>query len=101
MTKNIHKGQPILEFGTNIEDAELAVILLHGRGGRAASMSSLANALRTDGISFLAPQAALNRWYPNTAFGSLEANEPDLTSALDTVAGLVKISEKKVFPIRK
>jgi predicted esterase len=97
MTKNIHKGQPILQFGTNLEDAELAVILLHGRGATAASMSSLAKALHTDGISFLAPQAALNRWYPNTAFGPLEANEPDLTSALDKVAELVKDLRKKGF----
>ncbi len=101
MTKNIHKGQPILQFGTNLEDAELAVILLHGRGATAASMSSLANALHTDGISFLAPQAALNRWYPNTAFGPLEANEPDLTSALDTVAGLVKDLREKGFSDQK
>ena len=101
MTKNIHKGQPILQFGTNLENAELAVILLHGRGATAASMSSLASALHTDGISFLAPQAALNRWYPNTAFGPLEANEPDLTSALDTVAGLVKDLREKGFSDQK
>ena len=101
MTKNIHKEQPILQFGTNLEDAELAVILLHGRGATAASMSSLAKALHTDGISFLAPQAALNRWYPNTAFGPLEANEPDLTSALDKVAELVKDLREKGFSDQK
>jgi predicted esterase len=89
MTKNNHEGQPISQFGTNLEDAVLAVILLHGRGATAESMDSLANALHTDGISFLAPQAALNRWYPNTAFGPLETNEPDLTYALETVAGIV------------
>jgi predicted esterase len=97
MTKNIHKGQPVLQFGTNLEDAELAVILLHGRGATAESMVSLANALYTAGISFLAPQAALNRWYPNTAFGPLETNEPDLTAALDTVAGLVNDLREKGF----
>jgi predicted esterase len=101
MTKNIHKGQPILQFGTNLEHAELAVILLHGRGATAASMNSLAKALHTDGISFLAPQAALNRWYPNTAFGPLEANEPDLTSALDKVAELIKDLREKGFSDQK
>jgi predicted esterase len=101
MTKNIHKGQPVLQYGTNIEDAELAVILLHGRGATAESMGSLADALHTDGISFLAPQAALNRWYPNTAFGPLEANKPDLTFALDTVAGLVNELRKKGFSDRQ
>ena len=97
MTKNIHKGQPILQFGTNLEDAKLAIILLHGRGATAKSLLSLANALHTDGSSFLAPQAALNRWYPNTAFGPLETNEPDLTAALDTVDGLVNELREKGF----
>ncbi len=97
MTKDIHKGQPLLQFGTNLEDAELTVILLHGRGSTADSMVSLANALHIEGISFLAPQAALNSWYPSTAFGPLEANEPYLTTALDTVAGLVNDLREKGF----
>ena len=95
MTENIHQGQPVLQFGTPLEKAGLVVILLHGRGATAESMLSLAGALHTDGVSFLAPQAALNRWYPNTAFGPLEANEPDLTSALDIVGGLVNDLREK------
>ena len=90
MTENIHQGQPVLNFGTELEDAALVVILLHGRGATAESMISIAKALQLDGVSFLAPQAALNRWYPNSAFGPLEANEPDLSSALETVDELVK-----------
>ena len=89
MTHQIHLGKPVMQFGTKLEEAELAVILLHGRGATAHSMQPLANALHTKGIHFLAPQAGLNRWYPNTAFGPLEANEPDLSAALDTVGGLV------------
>jgi predicted esterase len=90
MTDNIHQGQPVLQFGAALEEAQLVVILLHGRGATAESMISIAEALQLDGVSFLAPQAALNRWYPNTAFGPLEANEPDLSSALGTVDKLVK-----------
>lgn len=89
MTENIHQGQPVLQFGAPLEEAELVVILLHGRGATAESMLPIAKELQTDRVSFQIPQAALNRWYPNSAFGPLESNEPDLTSALETVDGLV------------
>jgi predicted esterase len=97
MTDNIHQGQPVLQFGAALEDADLVVILLHGRGATAESMNSIAEALQLDGVGFLAPQAALNRWYPNTAFGPLETNEPDLSSALETVDELVKQVREKGF----
>ena len=88
MTENIHQGKPVLNFGVNIEDANLVVILLHGRGATAESMLPIARELQIDGVNFQVPQAALNRWYPNTAFGPVEANEPDLSSALETVDSL-------------
>jgi predicted esterase len=73
----------------------LTVILLHGRGATAESMMPLAQALHMDGIGFLIPQAAQNRWYPNTAFGPLEDNEPDLSSALGVVDMLVNETREK------
>jgi predicted esterase len=97
MAVNIHQGQPVINFGVELEDAELVVILLHGRGATAESMLLIARELQMDGVSFLVPQAALNRWYPNTAFGPLEANEPDLSSALETVDFLVKEAREKGF----
>jgi predicted esterase len=97
MAVNIHQGQPVINFGVELENAELVVILLHGRGATAESMLPIARELQMDGVSFLVPQAALNRWYPNTAFGPLEANEPDLSSALETVDSLVKEAREKGF----
>jgi len=84
-------------MSAELEDAELIVILLHGRGATAEAMMPIAEALHMEGVSFLIPQAALNRWYPNTAFGPLEANEPDLSSALGTVDSLVKEAHEKGF----
>jgi predicted esterase len=89
MIENIHDGQPIHHLGVPFENAKLAVILLHGRGSNAESMIPLADSLNLEGISFIIPQAALNRWYPQTAFGPLEANEPDLSSAMHKVDTLV------------
>lgn len=97
MTTSIHHGQPVISFGAELADADLVVILLHGRGATAEAMIPIAEALHMEGVSFLIPQAALNRWYPNTAFGPLEANEPDLSSALETVDSLVKGIREKGF----
>jgi len=97
MSTDIHGDQQALHFGAALEDAKQVVILLHGRGASAQSMLPLAESLATGKTGFLLPQAALNRWYPNTAFGPLEANEPDLTSALKAVDRLVEESRAKGF----
>ena len=89
MHTNIHKNQPVLKIGTDLQNANLIVILLHGRGANAQSMVPLAKALNIEGIHFKIPQAGLNRWYPNTAFGPLDANEPDLSSALNVISSLI------------
>jgi predicted esterase len=97
MNENIHQGQRVIKMGAKIDDAKLIVILLHGRGATAESMLPIAEALQMDGIRFMVPQAALNRWYPNTAFGPLETNEPDLSSALGVVDSLVKEAHENGF----
>ncbi len=97
MTGNIHQGQPVISAGEAFQDAKLVVILLHGRGATAESILPIARELHMNGVSFQVPQAALNRWYPNTAFGPLEANEPDLSSALETIDTLVKEARENGF----
>jgi predicted esterase len=90
MSNRLHQGQPVIQSGTHLADANLAVVLLHGRGATAESMGQIAAALSMDGAAFIIPQAAMQRWYPNTAFGPLEANEPDLSSALELIDSLVQ-----------
>jgi len=97
MTANIHQGQPILNFGAEVPDTKLLVILLHGRGATAESMLPLTEALNMEGVKFVIPQAALNRWYPQSAFGPIEANEPDLSSALGVVDSLVNKARENGF----
>jgi predicted esterase len=89
MADDIHQDQPVLKFGSSPESAKLAVILLHGRGASAESMLPLAEELDVGGVHFLVPQAAQFRWYPQSAFGPIEANEPDLSSALRLIGSLV------------
>ena len=90
MIAGIHSNQPVLVAGTTPDDADLAVILLHGRGAPAESMLPLATELGVPGVHFLIPQAGQSRWYPQTAFGPIEANEPDLSSALNLIASIVE-----------
>lgn len=89
MIQQIHQGLPLLEIGDSLADAERIVILLHGRGASAESMTGLARALHRKGTRFMIPQAYQNRWYPQTAFGPLEPNEPDLSSALSVIDALI------------
>jgi predicted esterase len=89
MITNLHSNQPILTQGADLQEVQRLVLLFHGRGARAESVQPLASALDTPGTRFLMPQAGLNRWYPNTAFGPLEANQPDLDYALASIDSLV------------
>lgn len=97
MTADIHLGQPVISFGAENNHANLNVILLHGCGSSARAMQPVAEALSLEGVRFITPQAALNRWYPQTAFGPLEANEPDLSSALALIDSLVDNAHEEGF----
>lgn len=90
MGEHIHQNHPVLTYGADLEDARLIVIMLHGRGSTAEAMLPLAEELYTERAYYLIPQAAYNRWYPNSAFGPLESNEPDLSSALRRIDELVQ-----------
>jgi predicted esterase len=90
----VHQNGPVLELGPNFLDADRVLILLHGRGATAESMLSLAEALQVTGTRILLPQAAGNRWYPETAFGPLEVNEPDLSSALQVIDDLINDAQE-------
>jgi predicted esterase len=84
-----HASQPVLHFGAPLAEANGAVVLLHGRGGSAEDMLSLARALYREGLAYLAPQAASHTWYPNSFLAPRESNEPYLTSALAKVGSVV------------
>lgn len=101
MTEKIHQGQPVIKFGTEPQDGEVVVILLHGRGASGQSMLPIAQALQLPGVSFFIPQAALNRWYPNSAFGPLVSNQPDLDSALEAIGELAAGLEQQGIAAEK
>jgi predicted esterase len=95
MTENIHAGQPVKRLGTDLIEARLIVLLLHGRGADADSMIPIAQKLEIQGVHFILPQAAFNRWYPQSAFGPIEENEPNLSFALERIDMLVQELTRK------
>ncbi|HWW23237.1 MAG TPA: dienelactone hydrolase family protein [Edaphobacter sp.] len=89
---SVHQGQPVRQFGASLKEAEGAVVMLHGRGGSAEDILSLASAMYRPGLAYLAPQAAGNTWYPYSFLAPREENEPWLSSALAAVASTVRMA---------
>ncbi|MFD1644542.1 alpha/beta hydrolase [Haloarchaeobius litoreus] len=80
-----HADQPVVTAGAPSVAAEVAVILVHGRGATADGVVNLAESFYRHGVAFFAPQASRSRWFPYDARGEVERNEPHLSSAVDAV----------------
>jgi predicted esterase len=80
-----HLGQPVYTAGQPLEEAQAAMVLIHGRGATAPDILRLAGDLHHDGFAYIAPQAAGNTWYPQRFLAPLEQNEPFLSSALAAI----------------
>jgi predicted esterase len=86
---NLHAGRPILHAGVLLEQARVAMLLVHGRGGSADDIISLAGPLQAPDVAYFAPQAANNTWYPNRFIAPVATNEPWLTYALELLGALL------------
>ena len=74
--------------GKAIDAADKALIMVHGRGGSAEDILSLADSLSVDDFALFAPKAAAHSWYPYSFMAPLSANEPWLSSALGVLKQL-------------
>jgi predicted esterase len=93
-----HGGQPIRRHGPQLSASRLAVILVHGRGGSADDMLSLAAEFGVNDVAYIAPQAAGQRWYPYSFLAPIEDNEPGISSGLRVLAALVDGLEREQIP---
>jgi predicted esterase len=87
--KGPHQGQPILTAGQPLDQAQAAMIMVHGRGATAESILTLADELAQPGFAYLAPQAAGYTWYPNSFLAPIPNNEPGISSGLAVLAELI------------
>lgn len=79
----------LLTAGVPLQEAQAAMILVHGRGATAASILTLARELDRDGFAYLAPQAPGQTWYPYSFLAPLEQNQPHLDAALATLENVL------------
>ena len=77
--------------GEILDNADKALIMLHGRGATAEDILSLSEYLNVDGYVLLAPQATNYTWYPYSFMANAEENEPWLSSAIDIVKETVNL----------
>ncbi|MEA2682102.1 MAG: phospholipase/carboxylesterase [Chloroflexota bacterium] len=75
-----------MHLGAPLEEAQAAMVLLHGRGASAGDIMGVAQELMTPGWAYLAPDAAGSAWYPQPFTAPMELNEPWLSSALEFVS---------------
>ena len=97
----LHASPPVLTAGTPLDQAEKAMVLVHGRGGTARDILSLTSELDHTGIAYLAPQADGNTWYPYSFLAPIANNEPHLSQSLDTIRlALERLAEAGIPPER-
>ncbi|WP_263352430.1 alpha/beta hydrolase [Acidicapsa acidisoli] len=98
MISDPHGNGEVIHFGAPLKQAALAVVLLHGRGGSAADILGLGQAIGEPEVAYLAPQAKGNTWYPQSFLAPRQANEPFLSSALAKVNAVVRSIEEAGIP---
>jgi glyoxalase family protein len=78
-----------LRVGRALQDARVAMILVHGRGGTATDILSLSEQWNQSVYAYLAPQAVGNTWYPQSFLAPVEQNQPYLDQALARLDALM------------
>src|SRR5664279_2829837 len=95
-TNKLHTKK-ILTSGKKLEEAEKALIMIHGRGANAHDILSLADYLQVKDFALLAPEATNNTWYPYSFMAPASQNEPWLSSSLNLIKDLLnEITEKGI-----
>ena len=77
------------QIGSPLDQAKVAVLLLHGRGASAQSILALAEQLPQEEVAYFAPQAPRQTWYPYSFLVPIAQNEPHLSAALTTIANAI------------
>jgi predicted esterase len=96
-----HGGERVLVQGERLDKAKAVVLCVHGRGASPEDILPVGHALRTAGLSFVAPAASGSTWYPLSFMSETERNQPGLDSALAVLASLVQQIESHGIPSEK
>ena len=80
-----HQNQPVATAGIDPEDADIGMILTHGRGASAQSMLMFADEFQSDKVHYRAVQASGHTWYPRSFLAPREMNQPGISSGLQAI----------------
>lgn len=80
-----HQNEQVVTAGVSPKDAELAMILIHGRGASAQSMLMFADEFNRKDIHYRAIQASRHTWYPRSFLAPKEMNQPAISSGLQAI----------------
>lgn len=97
--RNPHLGTPVAVFGSAAERADIAVILVHGRGQSPDWMRQhVVDRLADLPVAWHAPAADGSTWYPERFMVPVERNEPRLGQALAALDHLSNALRRQGFP---
>lgn len=96
-----HQGQPLARAGLPLDQAQGAMVCVHGRGATAASILELAGVVAAPGFACLAPQASGNTWYPNRFLAPIASNEPGISSGLQAIDDAIATAAAAGIPLER
>ncbi len=96
-----HQNQPVVTGGLGIDNAKMAMILIHGRGASAESMLMFADEFEAGDIHYRAIQAKGHTWYPRSFMAPKEMNQPGIKSGLQAIYDQISELNEANIPAKK
>ncbi len=87
-----HQDQPIRQSGPSLDNADAAIIYVHGRGDTPNGILRLHRFIGQSDVAAVAPAAADQAWYPNSFLDPIETNEPGRESGLQAIADAISMA---------
>ncbi len=93
--------QPAVLRGAPLEQAQAALVLIHGRGSNAYDLLDLAREWSRPDWAYVGLQASQGTWYPQRFLAPLGANEPWLSAALAAVQRTLEQTTAAGIPLER
>lgn len=84
--------------GASGAHAEAGLVLVHGRGGSAADILQLGEALGLPGLALIGPEHPARSWWPTSFLAPHAQMAPPLAQGLDAVAQAIEALEQDGLP---
>ena len=96
-----HQNQSHVTAGADASSAEIAMLLIHGRGASAESMLLFTDEFNRTDIHYRGIQAKRHTWYPRSFLAPQEMNEPGISSGLQAIYDQLSDLNKHGIPTER